>query len=71
MLEICDDLDDKSFLQEYRKRSVVLGRDITLIRGGEKRRARALDIGENGGLIVLTSDGEQQELTSGEISVRW
>ena len=71
VLAICENLDDKSFLQEYRQRSIVLGREVTLIRGDEKKRARALDISENGGLIVLTSDGEQKELTSGEISVRW
>lgn len=71
VLEICENLDDKSFLREYREWSAVIGKEVRLVRGTEEKQARVLDIGDSGGLIVLTADGEQQELTSGEISVRW
>ena len=71
VLTICDNLDDKSFLSEYREWSIVIGKEIVYIRGSERRKARVLDIGEDGGLIVLTADGEQKILSSGEISIRW
>ena len=70
-MEICENLNDKSFLREYREWSAVIGKEVRLVRGTEEKQARVLDIGDSGGLIVLTADGEQQELTSGEISVRW
>ena len=71
VLSICGNLDDKSFLSEYREWSIVIGREIVYIRGNERKKARVLDIGEDGGLIVLTADGEQKTLSSGEISIRW
>ena len=71
VLAICGNLDDKSFLSEYREWSIVIGKEIVYIRGSKRRKARVLDIGEDGGLVVLTADGEQKVLSSGEISIRW
>lgn len=70
VLSVCGNLDDKSFLSEYREWSIVIGKEILYSRGKEQRKARVLDIGDDGGLIVLTADGEQTVLSSGEISVR-
>lgn len=71
LTDLCADLDDRSFLEDYRRWSLVLGKEIFCIRGNEKRRVRALDIDEWGGLIVMTEDGERETLSSGEISIRW
>ncbi len=70
-LQICDSPDSRSFLEDYRRWSVILGKSVDLIRGSERKRVRVLDIGENGGLLVITADGKREEITSGEISVRW
>lgn len=61
---------DVDYLAIYRKHSLVLGKEIVYERGGVKHEARALDIDEEGGLVVAHTDGSQATLTSGEISLR-
>ena len=57
------------FMDEYKEKSCVLGREITYFVNNIPHKATALDIDENGGLIV--SDGkEKTTLSSGEITVR-
>ena len=56
-------------MDEYREKSCVLGREITFYVNNIPHRATAVDIDENGGLIV--SDGKgKTTLSSGEITVR-
>ena len=57
------------FLEESRSRSNVIGKDINIMRGSEKYRAKAVGIDDRGGLIV-DNDGVVSVLYSGEISVR-
>lgn len=68
--EIVNNLINLSdFMDEYREKSCVLGREITFYVNNIPHRATAVDIDENGGLIV--SDGkEKTTLSSGEITVR-
>lgn len=54
---------------EYLRRSVVLGRSVTVHRGGESYAARALDIDRSFRLVV-EHDGKIEALNSGEVSVR-
>lgn len=60
--------------QEYASRSILTGREVTVIPliGSETRRyrARVTGIGSSLGLLVRTQDGRQQELTSGEVSLQ-
>ena len=49
---------------------VRLGKDITYTQNGATYEARAVDIDENGGLVVLHTDGTRLTLQSGEISLR-
>ena len=64
-------LQAKGFLSGYRRRSIVTGRDILIIRGEEApRKAKALEIDENFYLVVKNEDGEIEHLSSGEVSVR-
>lgn len=67
------------FLKTYKKKSLVLGKTISVYKGAYKvspedelpsRPARALDIDDNGGLVVLYSDGSRETLVSGEITIR-
>ena len=62
-------LPDASFLAECRSRSTLLGRDITVFRGGESHPARAVDIAPDGGLVVET-ESCRYVLSTGEVTVR-
>lgn len=64
-------LDGAEFMDEYRKRSNVIGREIDVLRGTERFHARALDINDAGNLIIQTPDGNVQALHSGEISIKF
>lgn len=64
-------LQDAAFMEEYRRRSNVIGRDVQVLRGGESYPARVLDIDGEGSLVVRTQDGAEQRLHSGEISLRF
>ncbi len=67
---LCDKLPDKSFMEEYRKRSLVLGNKINFSRNGTEYTATALKIHDDGGLEALTENGETLILNSGEISIK-
>ena len=68
---ILDILDGEvDYLEVYRAHSMVLGKEITYERDGIKTEARALEIDEDGGLVVEHKDGSRATLTSGEISLR-
>ncbi|MGI6205893.1 MAG: biotin--[acetyl-CoA-carboxylase] ligase [Anaerovoracaceae bacterium] len=69
-LYYADHLGERTFIEPYRKYSVIIGRDIVCTRGNEKFNARAVDIDDDGGLVVETDLG-RTTLSSGEISVRW
>lgn len=53
-----------------RSNSAVIGKDVYVIRGGEKELATCLDINEEGNLIIKGKDGSIKEVVSGEISIR-
>ena len=63
-------LPGNAFLEEYRQRSMVIGRDIYILSGASREAARALDIDEEGRLLVRGAGGEERILGSGEISIR-
>lgn len=55
---------------EYRARCVNIGKAVQVLRGGEARQARALDIDGEFGLTVEYEDGSRETVRSGEVSVR-
>lgn len=57
-------------LRQYRADCVTLGQDVVLVRGEEKRYGHALDIGNEGELLVQFADGTVEAVNSGEVSVR-
>ena len=57
-------------MQAYRKRLMMLGKQVTVIQGEQQYPAAALDIDEAGHLIVQTADGTCRTLSSGEIRIR-
>ena len=68
--EYYQNLDDREFLEEYRARSIIIGRDILVISGEEQIPAHALAIDDECGLIVRYENGETAKLSSGEVSIR-
>ncbi len=60
----------EAMLRLYRDRCVTLGREVSVVRGDEIRRGRALDITAEGGLLVEYGPGEIREVSSGEVSIR-
>ncbi len=61
---------DESVLDEYRRKSFVIGKRIEYVENGIKNTAAAVGIDGYGGLIIKKDDGMQDVLRSGEISVR-
>lgn len=75
LLPLMDHLEERTFLEDYKKHSLVLGKNIKVYKNGYPEHtpgesARALDIDENGGLIVLYPSGQREVLSTGEISIR-
>lgn len=81
--ELLNNFDKRKVLREYKSRSMLLGQQILLYgtsygalpeNGGKGIRARAIDIDENGGLIVEYLEGrrsrEMETITSGEVTIR-
>lgn len=65
------DLKSEEILAAYKKRSLVPGNEIWILRPGEAPEpAFALDIDEDYALIVRTADGEIRRLNAGEVSIR-
>lgn len=59
-----------SYIEEYKSRSLILGKEIYYIKNGIRYYATAIDFTENGGLIVQNDDSTIEILTSGEITLR-
>jgi BirA family biotin operon repressor/biotin-[acetyl-CoA-carboxylase] ligase len=59
-----------AMLDRYRRDCITLGRDISLVRGNEIRHGHALDVDEEGGLVVRFPDGSVETVRSGEVSIR-
>ncbi len=57
-------------MAQYRRDCITLNREISLVRGDEIRHGTAVDIDEDGALIVAFSSGTREAVSSGEISIR-
>ena len=62
--------ESKSFLEDYRANSIVLGKPMTYTQNGISREGVAEQIDEDGHLFVRHADGTHALLSSGEISLR-
>lgn len=62
--------DAGAFLEEYRRLCVTPGREVLVLRGGAGRRALALAVNDGGSLRVRWPDGREEDICSGEVSVR-
>ena len=69
-LALYSDLGGEETITEYRRRSFVLGKPITVIAADRQTPARALDVDKKCRLLVEYADGTRETLSSGEISVK-
>lgn len=58
------------YVCSYRKRSLVIGKEIRFMSSGSLKKAVALDIDDDCRLIIRDEDGNIKTLSSGEISIR-
>ena len=63
-----ENLPDRSFYDEYRRRCFLLGQPIVVTRNGSRVRARAVDLTEDFKLVVELPDKTRRELPHGEVS---
>ncbi|MDO5560672.1 MAG: biotin--[acetyl-CoA-carboxylase] ligase [Oscillospiraceae bacterium] len=63
-------LKTKEFIEEYRRRSWIIGRKITVCTNMHEKNATAVDIDSSAGLLVEYEDGTQEIISSGEARVR-
>ena len=61
--------DPSAYLADYRRRSLVVGKDITVIIGGRETPAHAVGIDENCRLLVRYESGETAALSYGEVRI--
>ena len=57
-------------LRRYRADCITLGQEVSLVRGEEVRHGKALDVDDQGALVVAFSNGLTEAVSSGEVSVR-
>lgn len=62
--------EQQALMSAYRKNCVTLGREVILLRDENQQTATALDIEDDGALLVLLPDGRQERICSGEARVR-
>ena len=67
LLGFAADLGGRRFLDEYRRRSLVLGREVAFLRNGVEEQAQAVGIGEGGELLVRYADGRGEALHAGDV----
>ena len=70
LLPYLADPADKSWLEDYRRRSTVLGRRVTFTESGRAQGGIATAINERGELEILQDDGRVTTLRTGEITLR-
>lgn len=57
-------------MARYRENCITLGKEISIVRGDEISHGTALDIDEEGALVVRLDSGEIRTVNSGEVSIR-
>lgn len=72
LLLFFENIEKRSFIDEYKKRSIVLDKEISFVRENVSTKAKAIDIDNDGGLVVQLLDTKKNlVLNTGEISVRF
>ena len=60
----------EQIMAEYKRDCITLGKEIQVLRCDSIRPGKAVDLDQDGGLIVEYPDGTRETVASGEVSVR-
>ncbi len=63
------EFDKKDYVKKYQERSLVVGKEITVLAPSGDRKALALEVDDTCALLVRYEDGSTERLNSGEISI--
>lgn len=69
-MDTCLLSEKPALLAQYRKDCITVGQEISLLRGDEVQHGKALDVDNDGALVVAFPDGRIEAVNSGEVSVR-
>ena len=69
IISMYENIESRAFIEEYKKRSLVLGKKINYTEDGITKEAVAIDIDQNGGLVIET-ENKIKTLSTGEITIR-
>ena len=70
LLERVAHMEDRQFLEDYRRHSIVLGQRVEYMRGGHRFVGTATGIDDNGALEVYRDDRVRETISAGEVSIR-
>ena len=62
--------EKSGIMAQYRTDCITLGQDITICRPDHRQPGKALDVDEDGALMVRLGDGTVTHVNTGEVSVR-
>lgn len=62
--------EKEAIMEAFRGRCVTIGQEISILRGDSVTHAKALDVDDDGGLVVAYLDGSRGVVASGEVSIR-
>ena len=62
--------EGSSLLEEYRTRSMILGKEIVILANDKKEKATALAIADDYSLVVRRENGEIVNISSGDVSIK-
>lgn len=61
---------DSEILDEYKSRSMLIGKNVFAVSGEKKEPCTVLDIDDRARLVVRFEDGSEKALSTGEVSIR-
>jgi len=64
------EVSPRDYIDDYRMRSVLVGRRVRVERGDESYFATVISIEDDASLTVLTDEGVNKKLFTGEVSIR-
>lgn len=64
------DVTDPAIMEDYRRRSMLIGEQVIAYRGEERFSCLVQGIADDGALLVLRDDGRTEALSSGEVRVK-
>lgn len=65
-MQYCEDFEPAQYIEEYRKRSFLIGKDVVILGGP---RVNVLGIEDDFSLSVRHEDGHTESLSAGEVSL--